>query len=233
MTLEEQKNNLEKNEMVQDKTKSKPWVFFDYSGTLVDTVNALSKTYTRFLGKEFTPEQVKSMFKDYPKMGKIKLMWKYRFNPFKWIFSKDELEEIKQEEFRKNARAFPGISEMLQRLQKMADINLGIVTHDQELANEEKRQELLEHFGISTNFDAVITDKENKKIPFDTFIQENNISKAIVIGDTDFDIELGKKHDFPTIGVTWGFSTADEMSADYIIDDIRQTLQIIISLLRQ
>ena len=51
-TIEEQETEIitESIEIVKDET---PWLFFDYSGTLVDTVNALSRTYARFLGKEF------------------------------------------------------------------------------------------------------------------------------------------------------------------------------------
>ena len=49
----------------EDIKESFPWIFFDYSGTLVDTVVPLSRSYSRFLGREFPVEQVKKLYKDY------------------------------------------------------------------------------------------------------------------------------------------------------------------------
>ena len=108
-TIEEQDLEIIEGsvEIAKDET---PWLFFDYSGTLVDTVNALSRTYARFLGKEFPPEKVKSLYKDYPKLGKIALMRKYKFNPLKHLFGgKSKIDEIRKEEFWNGVRAFPGI----------------------------------------------------------------------------------------------------------------------------
>ncbi|NHJ47117.1 MAG: HAD family hydrolase [Asgard group archaeon] len=231
--IQEIENNLEPEVEITYKDTT-PWIFFDYSGTLVDTANALSKAYTRFLGKDFPPEQVKSLFKDYPTMGKVALIRKYKFNPFKFLFGGSaKLEEIRTEEFLSGVRAFPGIPEALTRLQRIAKAKLGIVTHEIELEDEEKRQEFFERFGIPIAFDKIITDAKNKEIKFDEFITEQEIQHAILISDTQFDIDIGKKYNFSTVGVTWGFSTRDELQADYLINDPRELLQIAMSLLRQ
>jgi phosphoglycolate phosphatase len=211
-----------------------PWIFFDYSGTLVDTVDALSRTYTKFLGKDFPSEQVKNLYKDYPKMGKVALLRKYKFNPLKFLFGgNSKLEEMRKEEFSTSVRAFPGIPEVLMRLQKIVAAKLAIVTHEIELEDDENRQEILQKSGIPITFDICITDAKNKETKFDEFIANQGISYGIFISDTQFDIEIGKKHDFKTIGVSWGFSSRDELNADYIIDDPRELLQIIMSLMHQ
>lgn len=211
-----------------------PWIFFDYSGTLVDTVQALSRTYTKFLGKEFPPEQVKNLYKDYPKMEKLALLRKYKFNPFKFLFGgKNKLEELRKEEFLSSVRTFPGIPEVLIRLQKIANAKLAIVTHETELEDEKNRQEILQNTGIPIDFNDYITDARNKEVKFDEFIASQGISYGILISDTQFDIEIGKKNNFYTIGVTWGFSSRDELNADFIIGDPRELLQIIMSLMHQ
>ncbi|NHK31968.1 MAG: HAD family hydrolase [Asgard group archaeon] len=211
-----------------------PWIFFDYSGTLVDTVDALSRTYTKFLGRDFSPEQVKSLIKDFPKMGKIALFRKYKFNLFKFLFGgSNKFKEMRIEEFSSSVRAFPGIPEVLMRLQKIVAAKLAIVTHETELEQEENRQEILQKTGIPITFDICITDAKNKEIKFDEFITSQGISYGIFISDTQSDIEIGKKQNFKTIGVSWGMSSGDELNADFIINDPRELLQIIMNLMYQ
>ncbi|NHJ31787.1 MAG: hypothetical protein FK732_02885 [Asgard group archaeon] len=232
-TMEEQETEAieEEVELVKDET---PWLFFDYSGTLVDTVNALSRTYKRFLGKEFPPDKVKSLYKDYPVLGKVALMRKYKFNPIKHLFGgKSKINEIRKEEFWDGVRAFPGISEVLSRLQKIVKAKLAIVTHETELEDEAEREKIFEKFGIPIKFDAIITDDSNKKEKFDQFIENQGIIYGICIGDVQFDLDLGKTYGFSTIGVTWGFSSREELNADFVIDDPRELLQIVMSLLHQ
>jgi len=207
-----------------------PWIFFDFSGTLVDTVKALAETYTEVLGREFTEEEVKNLYKDYPKMTKIAIMRKYKINPLKYLFGGNKkFESLRKEKFREKVRAFPGVAEVLLRLKKLTKTKFAIVTHDTEIQEEAEREELLQRFGLPLVFDAVISDKKNKEEEFNNFLTESNIKAGVFVGDTQFDLDLGKKNDLITIGVTWGFSTREEFSADYIIDDPRELLQIILS----
>lgn len=218
---------------IQKGSSSQNWIFFDYSGTLVDTVAALSQTWTRFLGREFPPEKVTAFYRDYPKLNKVTLMIKYRINPVKFLFgNKKKFEEIRTEEFLKTVKTFPGISEMLQRLRKSTNAKLGLVTHEIQLQQEEKRQKFFKQFNIPIEFDALIIDGENKERAFDQFLEEKGITYGLLIGDTQFDINIGKKHELKTIGVTWGFSTEEELNADFIVEDPRRLLQLILNQLR-
>jgi len=235
---EEEEESIEELERVDEAIEVKkdetPWLFFDYSGTLVDTLNALSKSYTRFLGKEFPPENVKSLYKDYPKLSKIALMRKYKFNPLKYMFGgKNKFNEIRKEEFWDGVRAFPGIAEVLLRLQKITNAKFAIVTHETELEDEEEKEKIFQKFGIPDIFNAIITDDTNKKEKFDQFIEEHGIVFGICIGDTQFDLDIGLPYNFSTIGVTWGFSSREEFLANYVIDDPRELLQIIMNLMHQ
>ena len=238
---EEEKEKVEEiieiDDAVAEKEEIKesfPWIFFDYSGTLVDTVVPLSKSYTRFLGREFQVEQVKNLYKDYPKHNKLGIMIKYKINPIKFIFGgKKKFDEIRKEEFWKGVRAFPGIPDVLARLHKMSQVKIAIVTHETELEDEEEREKIMQKFGIPNVFDTVICDYWNKEESFEKFLQENEVSYGLFIGDTQYDLDIGKKNSFDTVGVTWGFSTKEELEADHIIGDPRELLQIIISLLRK
>ncbi len=205
-----------------------PWIFFDYSGTLVDTVNALSNAYSRFLGRDFPQQQVKNLIRDFPSSNKIKLMFKYKLNPLKFVFGgRKTFEKYRQDEFKKNVKAFPGIPEILLKIKKMAKIKMAIVTHEIELNEPEEREKILTHFGIPNVFDTVITDYKNKEESFNLFLKNEQITNGIFVGDTQFDIYLGKRNNLRTIGVTWGFSTTDDLDADHIIDNPRELLQII------
>ncbi len=230
---EDDSSEKEEIEVIEPKDDT-PWIFFDYSGTLVDTVQALSRTYTKFLGKDFPPEQVKSLYKDYPKMGKVALLRKYKFNPLKFLFGGNKkLEELRKEEFLSSVRAFPGIPEVLMRLQKIVNAKLAIVTHETELEEEDSRKIILQNIGIPIDFDYYITDAKNKENKFNEFIVNQGISYGIFISDTQFDIEIGRKNNCYTIGVTWGFSSREELDADFIISDPRELLQIIMNLMHQ
>lgn len=211
-----------------------PWIFFDYSGTLVDTVKALSNTYSRYLGRDFPHQQVKNLYKDFPASNKFRIMFKYKINPLKFVFGgRKTLEKYRQDEFWKNVKAFPGIPEVLMRLQKITKVKMAIVTHETELNDPKEREKILTHFGIPNVFATVITDYKNKEKSFNLFLEEKQITNGIFIGDTQFDIYLGKKRNFRTIGVTWGFSAIDELDADHIIGNPRELLSIITDWIHQ
>ncbi len=210
-----------------------PWIFFDYSGTLVNTVNALSKTYTRFLGKEFSTEKVKQLYKDFHSLGKFAIRRKYKCNIFKFLFGKKKFEEIRREEFWNGVRAFPGIPEVLLRLQKIVLAKFAIVTHEIEIEDPIERAKIFQHFGIPIQFHEVITDYTSKEEKFNKFIEEKGIQYGIIIGDTQYDLDLGGKLGFFKIGVTWGFSKREEFNAHYIIDDPREILQVVMNLMHQ
>ena len=231
-TREEKSEILEEKKEVKDET---PWLFFDYSGTLVDTLAALSKTYTKFMGKEFTLATVRSLYRDYSThKNKFYVIRKYKLNPFKLMFKgKKKFDEIRKEEFWLGVRTFPGISEVLFRLRKIINAKFGMVTYETELEEEEERKKIFQHFGIPIEFDAFIIDSRKKEEKFDTFIAENDIKYGIIVGDNQSDLDMGKKYNFNTIGVTWGFSSRDDFTADYIIDDPREMIQAIMNLLHQ
>ena len=56
------------------------------------------------------------------------------------------------------------------------------------------------------------------------------ISEALVVGDTAYDIEMGKRAGVRTCGVTYGNGTRAELAragADFLIDDFGELLDIV------
>ena len=233
--LSEEKDYLQNNIIEEEEKKidSTPWIFFDYSGTLVDTITALVNTYTRFHKREFQPEEIKQLYKDYPKKGKLYIIFKYRINPFKYLFGKKKFHDIRMEEFMNHVRAYPGIPDFLNRLHKMNKVKMAIVTHETELENTEERNKIFQKFGLPDVFDAYITDEWKKEESFTSFVTENGIEYGVVIGDRQLDLDIGHNHDFDTIGVTWGFSKKEEFIAEDIVDDPRELLQAILEMLNK
>ncbi|MFL2800443.1 MAG: HAD family hydrolase [Paracoccaceae bacterium] len=55
-------------------------------------------------------------------------------------------------------------------------------------------------------------------------------SKAFMIGDTVYDIKMGKDAKINTVGVTWGYNSEEELhqeNADYIIHDPKELVEIL------
>ena len=110
---------------------------------------------------------------------------------------------------------------------------LAIFTHETELEDVEERERILQHFAVPNVFEIAITHVKNKEEAFKPFIEENPVSFGILISDMQFDIDIGKKYNLKTIGVSWGFSTQDELDADHVIGDPRELLQVIVNLMHQ
>ena len=217
------------NSGINNQDKENFWIFFDYSGTLVDTIEALVTAYTRYLKRDFTHMEVKNLYKDYPVTNKLKMMIKYKINPIRFLLGgKKVFEQYRQEEFKEKVKVFPGIADVLNNLSQKPQINIAIVTHQTELDDKIAREKILKHYGVPNVFSAVITDYYNKEKSFIEFIEKNQIKYGLFIGDTQFDVDIGKKQNFETIGVTWGFSTKQELNANYVVSDPRELLKVII-----
>ena len=55
-------------------------------------------------------------------------------------------------------------------------------------------------------------------------------SQAFMIGDTVYDIKMGKNAKINTVGVTWGYNTEEELhqaNADHIIHDLNELVEIL------
>lgn len=224
----------EKNENNTTKESDEFWIFFDFSGTIVNTLKALANTYTRFVGKIFTQDKIRKMYKDMHQISTLRFFLKYKLNPFKFLFGgRKKFAEIRKEEYNQYARVFPGIPQVLRKLRQMTNVNLAVITYDTIIQDEDEREELFERFGIPIKFDSVITDEKDKAEALQEFLDKQSISDGLFVSDTHADIEIANKMNLKPIGVTWGLSTEEDFQTEYIVDDPRIMLQLIIRLIHQ
>lgn len=119
---------------------------------------------------------------------------------------------------------FPGAREALDSLKARADMLLGIATGKG--LNGVHRLTALH--GIAGHFVTLQTPDHNPSKPHPGMMlramAETGIAAhdTVIIGDTTFDIEMGKAAGAKAIGVTWGYHKPDELmvaGADMLIED--------------
>lgn len=105
------------------------------------------------------------------------------------------------------------------------------------VASSRRRQSLLDYMremGIERYISCVVSvsDVERAKPAPDMVIKileqtGGAASDALVVGDTRFDIEMGRRAGTKTCGVTYGNGSLEELAvADYVIDDFARLMDI-------
>ena len=109
---------------------------------------------------------------------------------------------------------YPGIHEALKTL-KTQGHRLFVATSKP----EETALEVLEKFELTEYFEqicgATMDNSRCHKADVIAYLQRQvgNISKAIMVGDTQFDVLGAAAHGIPTIGVAWGYGEVNDMQA--------------------
>ena len=131
---------------------------------------------------------------------------------------------------------FPNMVSLLQKLTKQ-NVKLAIVTSRalQPMIDILKHHNLYHYFESFRTRDDVLNNKHRPK-PFpdklNCVVNEFNYSceKVIMIGDTIMDIEMAKALSIYSIGVSWGFSSAEKLTkcgADVIAHNVDELENII------
>ena len=107
---------------------------------------------------------------------------------------------------------YPGIREALQTLKSQGH-RLFVATSKP----EQMSVEILEKFGLAEYFEkicgATMDGKRSHKADVIAYLlsQVDDLSQAIMVGDTSFDVIGAKAHGIPTIGVSWGYGEVADM----------------------
>jgi phosphoglycolate phosphatase len=125
-------------------------------------------------------------------------------------------------------RPYPGIKETLERL---VGYKKAVISNKRESMSKN----LLAQLGLLNFFDIVlgsdsVTERKPSPVPIKKVLETLNImpEDAIIIGDSNFDIQAGKSAGITTIAVTYGYRDRDILKdADFMIDKIDQLFQII------
>ena len=121
------------------------------------------------------------------------------------------------------APLYPGAFAALERLHAQDEILMGVATG--------KARRGLDHayasHGIGHFFVTHQTADRHPSKPHPSMLYQTlsdtgcEVEQAVMIGDTEFDIAMGKAAGFKTIGVSWGYHPLDRIKAaapDFIID---------------
>ncbi len=120
------------------------------------------------------------------------------------------------------APLYPGALEALERLHAVDEILLGVATG--------KARRGLDHaydaHNIGHFFQTSQTADTHPSKPHPSMLHQTlkdtgvDPARAVMVGDTEFDMEMGRAAGFGTIGVSWGYHPVTRLgAADIIIDD--------------
>ena len=107
---------------------------------------------------------------------------------------------------------YPGIRDLLERL-KAEGHRLYVATSKPEGMSVD----ILEHFDLAKYFTRICgasmdTSRSSKEAVIEYLLNECGAQEnAIMVGDTAFDVLGAKAHGIPTVGVSWGYGTVEDM----------------------
>ncbi|MBQ9761588.1 MAG: HAD hydrolase-like protein [Oscillospiraceae bacterium] len=107
---------------------------------------------------------------------------------------------------------YPGIHALLAAL-KEAGHRLYVATSKP----ESMAIAILEKYGLAPYFDRICgatmdSSRDSKEKVIGYLLEQTNAKDSIMVGDTAFDVLGAAAHGISTIGVTWGYGTAEELT---------------------
>ncbi len=214
--------------------KEYKYIFFDFDGTIVNTINGTRESALYALNYFGINEN------ENKELGRI-----FCGPPLKESFSKYNLTDNQVEkaiilfrDFQANNtiecnEIYDGIREMLHRLKEKGK-KCYIVT----AKLEETAKKILQFLEIFDYFDLIVgatsDGSRNKKVEIMKYAIENvknySSKNAIMIGDRPSDIKAGISNNMDTIGVLYGMDTKENLSnagATYLVNTPKEIIEIV------
>ncbi|OGW54212.1 MAG: hypothetical protein A2Y81_10985 [Nitrospirae bacterium RBG_13_43_8] len=205
-------------------------IMFDLDGTLVDTAqditNALNFALEPYDIKILTVEDTIKLIGE----GVSRLVEKVL--PVEKMHLKSDFIrrflEYYSEHLTNNSKEYPHIRETLENL---TNLRKAVISNKR----EDLSKRLLEKLGLSEYFDLIIgsdtaSERKPSAVPVLYVINKLGVSieESIIVGDSNYDIEAGRKAGVKTVAVTYGYRHRESLTeADYIIDDIRELVPLV------
>lgn len=127
-----------------------------------------------------------------------------------------------------NSTVYPGVRETLERL---GGIKKAVISNKREALSKR----LLEELGLSRHFDLIAggdtaAEKKPSAAPVLYVLSALNVSapECVMVGDSNYDIEAGKKAGVGTVAVTYGYRGREAlMGADRMIDGMAELVGLL------
>jgi len=127
-----------------------------------------------------------------------------------------------------NTEAYPQVRDTLSKLR---DYKKAVISNKREVFSKRVLDGigLLEFFDIILGSDSV-TEKKPSPVPVFEVLKRLGVSKdeAVIIGDSNFDIEAGRAAGIKVIAVTYGYRSREVLKdADFMIDNFGELLNVL------
>lgn len=119
---------------------------------------------------------------------------------------------------------FPGAREVLDALSAQPEVVLAVAT----AKSRRGLDHVLDGHGLARMFLSIQTADNHPSKPHPSMLEAvlaetgTEAAQAVMVGDTEFDIAMGRAADYRTVGVTWGHHSRERLhdaGADVVIDD--------------
>jgi phosphoglycolate phosphatase len=205
-------------------------LIFDLDGTLVDTAqdiaDALNYALKPFGVKTYSVEETKAMVGSGISRLLASLLPVQDDESRKMVT--DRFIGFYSEHLLDNTEAYPRVKETLSRLN---NYRKAVVSNKREGLS----RGVLEGTGILQFFDVVfgsdsVPEKKPSPVPILKLLERFGLSRdeALIIGDSNYDIEAGRAAGLTTVAVTYGFRRRELLKdADFIIDRFDELLRVL------
>lgn len=191
------------------------YIFFDFDGTLVNTIEGTAESAKYALMKlGINTENIKNIGKTFCGPPLKESFSKFLTNEKDIQYAITLYKKYQAENTIELSTIYDGIKELLEKLKKQGK-KLNIVT----LKSRETTIKILKYLDINKYFDNIIgTCKEfpnqNKKELLKNAIEKVETNKSIMIGDRKSDINAGKYCKIDTIAVLYGMDSLEILSKE-------------------
>ena len=216
-------------------------LLFDLDGTLLDTLDDLTDSVNQVLLSHGFPQRSKGEIRSFLGNGALELIRlslpeeiqkkEEETSPSPYSSYIKEFQNFYQVNMDKNTKPYEGIIEFLHFLNEK-NFKLAIVSNKYDLAVKDLSKK---YFGQIFPVATGETESIKRKPAPDTLLKAiedlgSSPGRAILIGDSEVDIEAAKNANIPCVCVSWGFRDKDQLEkagADYIIDKVEEIMGII------
>ncbi|MDA8214219.1 MAG: HAD-IA family hydrolase [Nitrospiraceae bacterium] len=205
-------------------------IIFDLDGTLIDSsidiANAINYAIEPYGARPITVKETISLVGEGITRLIEKLIERESINADRNALTERFLEHYSAHLI-DNTTIYPGVRETLQKLK---DYKKAVISNKREALSTK----ILNDLGLLKYLDLVVgsdTTPERKPspVPILHVLSKLNIrpEDAVIVGDSNFDIEAGKAAGIKTIAVTYGYRPLDLLKgADFIIDRMDELIDI-------